>query len=80
MLNIFKVSIEDVRTTPILRGIQLQVIYDNRKRKNKKRKTNIENTETVKLSKYGVFLFRIQPRQGKIRTRKTPYLDTFHAM
>ena len=43
-----------------------------------------KNTNTAqKVSKCGVFLavfFRIQSESGKIRTRKTPYLDTFHAM
>ena len=33
-----------------------------------------------KVSKYGVFLVHIQSKYRKIRTRKTPYLDTFHAV
>ena len=32
------------------------------------------------MSKYGVFLVYIQSKYGKIRTRKTVYLDTFHAV
>ena len=33
-----------------------------------------------KVSKYGVFLVHIQSKYRKIRTRKTPYLDTFHGV
>ena len=32
------------------------------------------------MSLFGVFLVRIQPKGGKIRTRKTPNKDTFHGV
>ena len=41
-------------------------------------------TTAWKMFKYGVFFWfvfsRIRTEYGKIRTRKTPYLDTFHAV
>ena len=33
-----------------------------------------------KVSVFGVFLVRIQPECGKIETRKTPNIDTFHVV
>ena len=42
-----------------------------------------ESYTTRKVSKYGIFLVRIFPYSlqiREIRTRKTPYLDTFHAV
>ena len=32
------------------------------------------------VSTFGVFLDRIQSKSGKIRTKKTPNMDTFHAV
>ena len=32
------------------------------------------------VSTFGVFLVRIQSKSGKIRTKKTPNMDTFHAV
>ena len=34
----------------------------------------------LKKSLFGVFLVHIQSKCGKIRTRKTPNTDTFHAV